>query len=177
MTRKESWKRAKDRRDGGGFILVPRSVLNCKAYLTAGAHARMLLIDLIEQYRGNNNGDLCAAWKLMKARGWRSEDTLARAKKQLLERGLIQETRQGARPNKASLYAVTWCALDDCGGKLDITARGFQRGLYRKLDPAPVLVTKNTSLNTPPVAVTPPTTAAAGVADLAAATPAVAIRQ
>lgn len=27
------------------------------------------------------------------------------------------ETRKGARPNKASLYAVTWCALDHCGGK------------------------------------------------------------
>src|SRR4051812_26057945 len=124
------WKDARDKRDAGAFITIPISVLNSQAYRQASAHARMLLFDLFAQYRGDNNGDLCAAWKLMKPRGWRSEDTLARAKKQLLELGLIVETRRGARPNKASLYAVTWCDLDDCGGKLDITSKSFPRGRY-----------------------------------------------
>lgn len=55
---------------------IPMSVLNSRAYCTAGAHARMLLFDLFAQYRGDNNGDFCAAWKVMKPRGWRSEDTL-----------------------------------------------------------------------------------------------------
>jgi hypothetical protein len=107
----------------------------------------MLLFDLLAQYRGNNNGDLCAAWKLMQPRGWKSEETLHKAKLQLLEAGLMVETRKGARPNKASLYALTWYSLDECGGKLDISVQGFPRGAYKLKDPAPILV-RNTSLAT-----------------------------
>ena len=72
MPRGRSWKEARGKRDSGGFISVPLSMLNSQAYRMAGAHARMLLFDLFAQYRGNNNGDLCAAWKLMKPRGWRA---------------------------------------------------------------------------------------------------------
>ena len=138
MSAVKRYKDAKHKQDGGAFLKLPLSVVNSRAYLDAGAHARMLLIDLFAQYRGNNNGDLCAAWKLMKPRGWRSEDTLAKAKRELLDAALIVEARKGARPNKASLYAVTWCALDDCGGKLDISARSFPRGAYLLKAPVPV---------------------------------------
>lgn len=176
MARDKKWNGAKDKRDGGRFITMPLAVLNSQAYRMASAHARMLLFDLYAQYQGNNNGDLCAAWKLMKPRGWRSEETLARAKKQLLDLGLIEETRQGARPNKASLYAVTWCDLDHCGGKLDITPRGFHRGKYRLLDPVPPLVIKNASLNTAPVVATPPTATPAVVVSQSTTTPPVSMR-
>ena len=71
MSRKP-FKGAKDKRDGGGFVTVPLSVLNSRAYIEATPHARMLLFDLFVQYRGSNNGDLCAAWKFMQPRGWRS---------------------------------------------------------------------------------------------------------
>lgn len=105
--------------------------------------------DLFAQYRGENNGDLCAAWKFMQPRGWRSELTLQRAKQELLKLGLIVETRKGARPNKASLYAVTWCALDHCNGKLDISPAVFSRGAYRLRDSVPILTVKNEGLTTP----------------------------
>ncbi len=134
------YKDARDKRDGGAFVTVPLSVLRSRAYIEAGAFARMLLFDLLEQYRGNNNGDLCAAWKFMKPRGWRSEATLSKAKRELLELGLIVETRRGARPNKASLYAVTWYSLDDCGGKLDIAPQAFPRGAYKLHNPQPASV-------------------------------------
>lgn len=149
MSRKtNSWKEARDKRDSGAFVTLPMSVLNSRAFLEASPHARMLLIDLLAQYKGDNNGDLCAAWKVMKPRGWRSEATLMKAKRQLLDLGLIVETRMGARPNKCSLYAVTWCALDHCGGKLDISPKGFERGAYRLRDPVPALKPKITSLAT-----------------------------
>lgn len=150
MARK-SFKDAKAKRDGGAFILFPLSVLNSRAYIEASPYARMLLMDLFAQYHGDNNGDLCAAWKLMQPRGWRSEDTLNKAKRDLLDLGLIAETRKGARPNKASLYAVTWLALDYCGGKLDITASSFPRGAYRLRDPMPMPSKKINALTTPPV--------------------------
>lgn len=145
---KRKWSEAKDKSDKGAFLRLPLSVLQSRAYLTAGPHARMLLIDLAMQYRGDNNGDLCAAWKIMQPRGWRSELTLQRAKVELIDLGLIVETRKGARPNKASLYAVTWCALDACNGKLDISPRSFPRGAYRLRDPLPA-IGKNASLTTP----------------------------
>lgn len=115
-------------------MILPMSVLNSRAYIEATPYAKALLLDLYAQYRGNNNGDLCAAWKLMKQRGWRSEATLHKAKRELLELGLLYETRKGARPNKASLFAVTWLDLDDCQGKLDVTAAAFPRSAYRLRD-------------------------------------------
>ena len=176
MPRKKQWKESRNKRDSGAFISVPLSVVNSKVYCMASSHARMLLFDLFAQYRGNNNGDLCAAWKLMKPRGWRSQETLANAKRQLLDLGLIVEARKGARPNKASLYAVTWCALDECGGKLDMIPSAFPRGRYRLRDGLPQPVRKNTSLNTPAVvarpAIAPPTV----VGSPSTTAPAVAIR-
>lgn len=153
MKKGRSFTKLSEKRDSGRFVSVPISVLNSKAYLDCNAHARMLLWDLFVQYGGFNNGDLCAAWKVMKKRGWRSEETLNRAKQRLLEVQLIVETRKGARPNKASLYAVTWCDLDDCGGKLDIGRHAFPRGAYKLRDPAPPLKPmKNASLATERVA-------------------------
>jgi hypothetical protein len=128
------------KRDSGRHIAIPVSVLNGAAYLGLNAYARMLLMDIAAQYRGNNNGDLCAPWKLMHPRGWKSEDTLNKAKRSLLEAGLIFETRKGARPNKCSLYALTWCDLDDCGGKLDISKQSFPRSAYKLKDRPPEMV-------------------------------------
>ena len=147
---KKGYKNAKDKRDGGGYVAIPFAVLNGAAYLSLNSYARMLLFDLSAQYRGNNNGDLQAAWKLMSPRGWKSEATLNKAKQDLLASELIVETRKGARPNKCSLYALTWFALDDCGGKLDMSAQGFPRGAYRLKDPLPAIASlaKNKSLNT-----------------------------
>jgi len=149
MAKKNRYKNAADKRDGGAFITLPLSVLNGAAYLGVSAHARMLLLDLVAQYRGDNNGDLCAAYSLMKPRGWKSTHTLHKAKLELIEAGLIVETRTGSRPSKASLYAVTWYAMDDCGGKLDFSAQSFPRGAYRLKDPRPVLkvVENNAPLN------------------------------
>ncbi len=137
MSARQRYQGAKGKRDGGAFIAIPVSVLNSCAYLQSTAHARMLLFDLAVQYRGNNNGDLSATWAAMQERGWRSKETLTRAKRELQELGLIVETRMGARPNRASLYALTWHALDECA-KLEITARSFPRGAYKLRDPLPM---------------------------------------
>lgn len=148
---KSRFKNGAEKRDGGGHIAIPFAVLNGAAYLGLNSYARMLLLDLAAQYQGDNNGDLCMAFKLMKRRGWKSEETLNKAKLDLLESRLIVETRKGARPNKCSLFALTWFALDDCDGKLDISARSFPRGAYKLKDLPPVMVSsgrKNASLTT-----------------------------
>jgi hypothetical protein len=133
---------ARKRREkiSGRFLAMPHTVLNSQAYLSLGPHARSLLFDMAVQYNGRNNGDLSATWEQMRQRGWKSRDTLCKAKKQLIERQLIVETRKGHRPNVASLYAVTWCGLDDCGGKLEMTEKAFPRSHYAMYGDAPPLV-------------------------------------
>jgi hypothetical protein len=79
---RDRYRDAREKREGGGYVAFPHEVLNSVAYIGLSAHARMLLLDIAAQYKGNNNGDLCAAWTLMRARGWRSEDTLNNAKRQ-----------------------------------------------------------------------------------------------
>lgn len=85
MSRKP-WKKSAEKRDSGPFITVPLSVLRSTAYVSVSSYAKALLFDLAMQYKGDNNGDLCAAWKLMKPRGWRSEETLNKAKRELLDK-------------------------------------------------------------------------------------------
>lgn len=64
--------------------------------------------------------------------GWRSRDTLERALHQLIDAGLIELTRQGGL-NRCSLYALTWHAIDECGGKLDVPATRVASGLWKEI--------------------------------------------
>ena len=109
---------AKNRREKGRFISVPCAVLESKHYLGLSPLAKVLLQDLHIQFRGNNNGDLCAAWSIMKARSWKSKASLSKAKQELLRTGFIRITRMGDR-RRAHLYAITFLAIDECQGKLD----------------------------------------------------------
>lgn len=99
-------------RDGGGFVALPWSVLDCGAYRALSHPAKSLLIEFARQYVRDNNGRLLASTKFLKNRGWNSADVIHRAKLELLEAGLIYETVKGHRPNKASWYAITWQNLD-----------------------------------------------------------------
>jgi hypothetical protein len=102
-------------RDGGGFVALPWSVLDCRAYCLLSHPARSLLVAFARQYVLDNNGRLLASGKYLSKRGWRSADVIQRAKRELLDAGFIYETVKGQRPNKASWYAITWQNLDkDC---------------------------------------------------------------
>ena len=94
-------------------------VLRSQSFSRLGPHAVKLLMDLLAQYKGDNNGDLCAAWTLMKKRGWRSRDTLSKARRELLKSEWIIVTRQGGK-HLPTLFALTFFAVDECDGKLDM---------------------------------------------------------
>lgn len=129
MTR--SRRKQKGRAESGSFFAWPHEVAESGTYKSASAHAVKLLNDLCFQFRGSNNGDLAAAWRIMHARGWKSRDTLHKALTELLDRGLIEKTRQGGR-NRCSLYAVTWLPIDDCHGKLDVPATRVASRLWKQ---------------------------------------------
>jgi hypothetical protein len=119
-------------RDGGGFIALPWSVVDSEAFQGLSHPAKALLIYIARQYNQSNNGALRCGRAYMKERGWKSMDTLTKAKRELLDAELIYETVKGCRPNKASLYAITWCALDKVNGFDAGAAAGFQRSAYLK---------------------------------------------
>lgn len=99
-------------RDSGGFVALPWSVVDAKAYKALSHAARSLLIEFARQYCRDNNGRLIATLKYLKTRGWNSADVISRAKQELIDNGFIFLTVQGHRPNKASWYAVTWQDID-----------------------------------------------------------------
>jgi hypothetical protein len=83
------FKDAQARREGGGFVPLPFVVIRSHSFMQLSAHAVKLLNDLLAQYKGDNNGDLCVAWTLMQPRGWKSKDTLGKALKELLAEGWL----------------------------------------------------------------------------------------
>lgn len=123
----------------GSYSQIPHCIQRTEKYTRLSSWAVKLLVDLLIQKNGWNNGDLSAAWSLMQHRGWRSKSTLHEATKELLEVGFIVLTRQGGR-NKCSLYGVTWDRIEKCPdkrtgkSKLDhqpaISAPGYWRDDY-----------------------------------------------
>ena len=117
--RNEKRRRNMGRQTTQPFLSLPHNVLDHDSFRTLSPRATKLLIDIAAQYRGCNNGDLCAPLSVMRKRGWKSSDQLFKARKELLDRGLVLTSRQGGL-NKCSLFALTWFQIDDCKGKLDI---------------------------------------------------------
>ncbi len=127
-----SRQKIKGRKESGSFISIPKQVLESEQYASLRPHSVKLLIDLAAQYNGKNNGDLCAAWSMMEKRGWRSKGTLYRAVRQLLKTEFIQLTQQGGK-HKPSLYAVTFKAVDECNGKLEIKATAVAANTWKQI--------------------------------------------
>lgn len=124
MTKPNSKGMAANGRLAGGksFAGIPRAVMDHPDYIGLGYSAKALLFELAYQFKGKNNGDLTAAWAVMKTRGWKSKATLAGALEELLDAELVICTRQGRFVNPGgvcSLYALTWQPIDECGGKHD----------------------------------------------------------
>jgi hypothetical protein len=142
---------AKDKRPAGGFVALPHIVLRSEKWAMLSPLATKLMMDLLAQYNGANNGDLTTAWTVMRSsRRWKSQDSLTKARRELEERGWIQRTRQGGR-HVATLWAITIFALDDDNpavrAKLGIPTADFRRGAWAI---APPVVSINSVSCAPP---------------------------
>ncbi|APZ42928.1 hypothetical protein [Acidihalobacter ferrooxydans] len=105
--------RATGRRESGSFAAIPHAVLKTRKYASLSAWPVKLMLDLVAQYTGKNNGDFTAAWSVMREKGWNSKGTLTRALDELAAVGFIRLTRQGGR-HRCALYAITWQPIDEC---------------------------------------------------------------
>lgn len=112
--------KTKGRSDKERFTGIPHAVMKHQDWLNLSPNAIRLLIELAMQYNGRNNGDLTAAWTIMKERGFKSQSTLHDAVMCLLELRMLIRTREGrfCNPGKrCALYALTWQPIDECPGK------------------------------------------------------------
>ena len=123
---------SRGRAKNGRYAGIPHSVMESESYYLSSGNALKLLLELAKQCNGYNNGDLSAAFSVLKSRGWRSKKTLARCLNELMERELIVKTREGWFSNpggRCALYALTWLPINECEGKeLEL---GPTRGPYR----------------------------------------------
>ncbi len=95
------------------FIGIPYHVANSEQFAKLKAPAVKMLIDLLTQYNGRNNGLLSPCYTLMKKRGW-SKSSLYRAYSTLVHTGFIVVTRQGMKiRNYPTLVAITWNGIDE----------------------------------------------------------------
>lgn len=106
-------------REPDHFYALPHMVVRSAEFQSLTPRATKLLFSLLAQFLGDNNGNLSAAWKVMKAIGWTSRDQLDKAIVELHAANFITVTKQGGK-HKPTLYAVTFYAIHWCGGKLDL---------------------------------------------------------
>lgn len=132
---KKNWLSA-ERRESGGFAAIPHRLLESPVFTALSAHAVKLLMDLAAQFKGFNNGDLCMAWTIMEKRGWKSRDTLNKARQELLDVELILVSRHGDR-RRPTLFALTFFAIDECSGKLDVKPTDRPYSTWRLHEPFP----------------------------------------
>lgn len=147
MSNPKRFKGAKQKRAAGRFYALPAVVLQSRAYIALSSNAIRLMMDMLEQYRGDDNGRLICTWAHMhEKRGWKSRDTLDKARAELLAVGFLFETVKGQRPNKASWYALTFFAIDPNDG-YDVSPRAFPYLAFA--DSPQIPAKKNASLTTP----------------------------
>ena len=127
-----------------GFLHLPDALTAHVDFYSLSGSALKLLICIGRQYNGRNNGDLCATLSVLKKFGWTSNDSITNAKRELIEKNLIVETRQGGLGIGCSLYAITWQPINECPGKnLDV---GPTTNAPRSLRPIPLSNSKRPHL-------------------------------
>lgn len=117
--------KSKGRSASGTFAALPHVVMDSEDFRSLSGGALKVLLGLIRQYRGANNGDLSASYGQASEWGIGSKSTLANALDELQERNLIVKTREGRflKPGGCcALFALTWRPIDDCKGKLEMPA-------------------------------------------------------
>jgi len=116
---------AKKRRNAsatGSFAGIPHRLMETDDFKVLSGSALKVLMMLLYQFRGKNNGDLSATATMARKWGIGSDQTLSKALKELQRANLIFQTRIGMFLNpggRCALYALTWLSIDECNGKLD----------------------------------------------------------
>lgn len=110
----------KSRREPGRFAGIPTKVMESENWRRLSGSAVKMALEFAYQFSGANNGDLTAAFSILKKHGWKSQNTINMAIKELIHYNIIIKTRQGDLMKRPNLYALTWYAIDHNKGKMDL---------------------------------------------------------
>lgn len=122
----------------GSYTPLPHALLDSVAFMGASDRAKAMLLELVRQHNGRNNGQLQLSVGWLRKRGWTSTRAIQLAKAELLERGLVILTRSGGLNAGPDRYALTWLNVTDYAG-LDLKPGTFAPGAWRFADPPPVM--------------------------------------
>lgn len=122
-------KQARPETISGGYGAIPWVVMDSLSFKGASDKAKALLFALMRQHNGSNNGRLHLAKKWLYNQGWTSDENNRKARKELIERGLIVQTKLGGLNMGANLFALTWYPITNYV-ELEVTAVSFVRGTY-----------------------------------------------
>lgn len=131
----------------GLYSAIPHAVMDGNSFMGASYPAKALLFELMRQHSGNNNGHLHLSFGWLKRRGWKSRDVIQRARDELIEHGLLIQTRQGGLNIGASRYAVTWLKITNFVG-LEIEGKDYHPGAWSFMDTLPIA--KQNATTSPP---------------------------
>ena len=106
------------------FLPMPKDILLSTEYQSLPFSSKALMLDLMGQFTGNNNGRLCPSFEVMRRSGWTAPNTLMRAKVALLECSFAVLTRKGHAPRTAEWIGFTWWKLNWLES-MDIAPRDF----------------------------------------------------
>jgi hypothetical protein len=108
------------RREEGKFAGIPCVVMVSENWRRLSPSAIKLALEFAYQFNGINNGDLTAAYSILRQRGWKSQNTINMAIKELIHYNFVIKTRQGDLMKRPNLFALTWYAVDENRGKMDL---------------------------------------------------------
>lgn len=100
------------------FVSLDIGLIKSPLFRSLKPCSKSVLLELMAQYNGHNNGNLCAPKAY--ANKWQiSSTTLYKAIRELEEQQLIIKTRRGLFANGGvccALYAISWLPIDYCDG-------------------------------------------------------------
>ncbi len=106
------------------FAGIPNRVIEHPDFHSLSANSVRLLLWFAYQYKGSNNGKLCAVHSQLHDKGFRSKSTLSAAIRELIQKDFIELSKgsglgkNGRTPN---YYALTYESVDEIRGfEMDI---------------------------------------------------------
>lgn len=119
-------------------MAIPHYVIRTTEFASISAQSVRLLILVAMKYTGRNNGELVATAKYLRPLGWSSGKNTTKCVRELLEAGLLVQTRIGMRPNRAAWYALGWRPLNVAEG-MEIDVNAFKTFIGTPIRNAPLV--------------------------------------
>ncbi|WP_182531941.1 hypothetical protein [Dokdonella fugitiva] len=121
----------KGRRSGmPPFVAIPHYVIDSEEFRALSGSTVKLIVELLRQFNGKNNGLLCTAL-LRRHRHW-GVQKLVRCTREAEEAQFLLRTKQGGMRIGATFHALTWLPLDECDGRIDYPAEKVPSHAWRR---------------------------------------------